>query len=327
MPYAVRDQGGGTFHIMVYDNNFPGEERAIVVDTNANTWEYNAAMNPNEEFEIWSGNLDNGNQIELTPTSSRAGTHACWFCAEEDEYYKSGDDPLREIIFDSEGDIVVVDSEDNRLGYVDGILVNEIPDAEVIYPRYTGVDYEPTFMVPLGTDLTATLEGTAEDTSESDISIFGQGYVLGAAGIELAADQTDEITFYADGIELLYLSDGAATPGVFIGVETETADYLFMVAAGGDPLGQGVHMWLDPDENELWLTIGGGDGSAEFILEITRFDETGETEFHGEGATVGDTDTLIILYGDWAGDGSPMTIEIDEGSDGSIDDTIQLDDM
>src|SRR6476620_1257110 len=35
--YEVQDQGNGIFWVMVYDNNYPGQERKMVVDTNANT--------------------------------------------------------------------------------------------------------------------------------------------------------------------------------------------------------------------------------------------------------------------------------------------------
>ena len=45
-PYAIEDAGGGIDNILIYDNKYPGITRKITVDTNANTWEYNAAVNP-----------------------------------------------------------------------------------------------------------------------------------------------------------------------------------------------------------------------------------------------------------------------------------------
>jgi hypothetical protein len=44
--YGIRDEGAGIYWIMVYDNNYPGQERHMVVDTNADTWEYEASINP-----------------------------------------------------------------------------------------------------------------------------------------------------------------------------------------------------------------------------------------------------------------------------------------
>ena len=47
-PYAVENKGGGKFDVLIYDNNWPGQTRAISFDTKANTWTYDAAVNPND---------------------------------------------------------------------------------------------------------------------------------------------------------------------------------------------------------------------------------------------------------------------------------------
>src|SRR5581483_8324250 len=47
-PFAVESNGGGVYHVLVYDNNWPGETRAMQFDTNADTWSYLAATNPDE---------------------------------------------------------------------------------------------------------------------------------------------------------------------------------------------------------------------------------------------------------------------------------------
>src|SRR6185295_6971375 len=53
--YEVRDQGNGVYWIMVYDNNYPGQERHMTVDTNANTSEYEASINPSVEPDLYKG--------------------------------------------------------------------------------------------------------------------------------------------------------------------------------------------------------------------------------------------------------------------------------
>lgn len=54
-PFAIYDRGNGLFDIAIYDNNFPGKERAIHVDTIANTWRYLVATQPNEPETLWEG--------------------------------------------------------------------------------------------------------------------------------------------------------------------------------------------------------------------------------------------------------------------------------
>ena len=45
-PYAVDNKGGGTYQVLIYDNNWPGQTRAITFDTKADTWTYAAASQP-----------------------------------------------------------------------------------------------------------------------------------------------------------------------------------------------------------------------------------------------------------------------------------------
>jgi len=72
-PYAIEDDGNGQFHILVYDNNWPGVTRAIAVDTNADTWQYNAAINPNESSELYQGDAQS-QSLSLFPTTPALAT-------------------------------------------------------------------------------------------------------------------------------------------------------------------------------------------------------------------------------------------------------------
>ena len=80
-PYAVVDNGDGTVSIMVYDNNWPDQERQIIVDRTANTWKYEASINPDEPAALYEGDADTFT-LSLTPTSARLGQQACDFCAD-----------------------------------------------------------------------------------------------------------------------------------------------------------------------------------------------------------------------------------------------------
>lgn len=71
-PYAIEDNGGGKFHILIYDNNFPGVTRAIAVDSNSDTWSYTGGINPSDTHELYQGNAQTKN-IGLDPTSPALG--------------------------------------------------------------------------------------------------------------------------------------------------------------------------------------------------------------------------------------------------------------
>jgi len=77
-PFAVT-QRGNDFIIHVYDNNFPGVRKEIVVNGNTNSWIYTAARaQPDGSNVDWTGTTGT---LELTPMSSRKGPFECAFCS------------------------------------------------------------------------------------------------------------------------------------------------------------------------------------------------------------------------------------------------------
>ena len=77
-PFAVT-QRGKDFIIHVYDNNFPGVRKEIVVNGTTNAWTYSAARaQPDGSSVDWTGATGT---LELTPMSSRKGPFECVFCS------------------------------------------------------------------------------------------------------------------------------------------------------------------------------------------------------------------------------------------------------
>lgn len=76
-PFAVTHRDT-QFVIHVYDNNFPGKRREILVDSVANTWRYKGAVVGIDGQESdWAGSTG---ALELTPMSARQGPFECFFC-------------------------------------------------------------------------------------------------------------------------------------------------------------------------------------------------------------------------------------------------------
>ena len=80
-PFAVTRRAG-TFVVHVYDNNFPGERKEVVVDATTNTWAYaDASPDQRGDTATWTGGTGT---IEITPMSARQGPFECWFCTMSD---------------------------------------------------------------------------------------------------------------------------------------------------------------------------------------------------------------------------------------------------
>ena len=78
-PIGIEDLGGSKFEILIYDNNKPGTTQAIQVDTKAETWRYQVAINPSQPNGIWSGQgaANESMSSRCPPSSTR---QPCPFC-------------------------------------------------------------------------------------------------------------------------------------------------------------------------------------------------------------------------------------------------------
>jgi hypothetical protein len=83
-PYSVIDMGNGVMRIMVYDNNYPGQERFLDVNTTTNTWNYTGSTNPDEQEQGYEGDASTLT-LGLTPFEPRLQKpQGCEFCGREE---------------------------------------------------------------------------------------------------------------------------------------------------------------------------------------------------------------------------------------------------
>ncbi len=78
--YEESETSPGVYYVHVYDNNFPGADRVLTIDTNKNRWEYKASANPDEPSALYYGDDKNKNVLYFAPVKSREGVLACPFC-------------------------------------------------------------------------------------------------------------------------------------------------------------------------------------------------------------------------------------------------------
>jgi hypothetical protein len=79
-PFAVYDRGNGQYDIAVYDNNYPFQSRAIHVDVEADTWEYQVLLNPSAPPTMAGGDATTRN-LQLQSVGESLATQACPVCA------------------------------------------------------------------------------------------------------------------------------------------------------------------------------------------------------------------------------------------------------
>ena len=86
LPYAIQFPSPDLAVIKVYDSNWPGMERYVVIDLAAQKWYFSfSGDNPQEDVCAWSGEAGD---IDITPMSARTSA-TCPFCGDGTKVTKS----------------------------------------------------------------------------------------------------------------------------------------------------------------------------------------------------------------------------------------------
>ncbi|MDX9992907.1 MAG: hypothetical protein RBS68_12785, partial [Anaerolineales bacterium] len=306
-PFGVKDVQDGLYTILVYDNNYPGEVRELLIDSRDNSWAYEAAINPAVESELYTGNADT-QTLDLTPTSERLTTQECPFCA--GEYGATSGAKLaspapthNQIFLDGKGRILITDAQGHRLGYLDGKIINEIPGASFnAYRMGASMDApDPIYSIPAGLDVTVTIDGRSLDAvSETDLVLIGPGFSIGVEGINLEPGQVDTVYFFPTDQTIVYETDKDESPYIVVAVENKAgADYYFEVQ-GMDMQGGGeITVSLDTKSGDLLINTEKLSNEGDFAFYMTRITEELEEEFYAEGILLRAGALVYINYADW----------------------------
>jgi hypothetical protein len=330
--YGVRDEGDGIFWLMVYDNNYPLEERYIVVDTKADTWRYTTAADPSASENDYTGDATT-KTLTLTPDSARLKPQDCPFCqaaASSKAGLAQAAKQYNEVrLNDAETPangvhLLITDDKGNKLGYEGGKLVNTIPGAK--YIALTSKDLwkniiEPIYEVPTGIQFTVTVDASQLKTAETaSVLMIGPGYDLAADNIKLSPGEKDTMTFSPDGKKLSYTPSNSESPDFAVGLTHTGADYAFLIKGFEVDKGASVNVDLEYDKGTLALHTTGNTNPSVYALTVNRIDTKSDETFTHDGITLDPGATAYINFAKWDGKGD-LSIDLDKQSDGTIEAT------
>ncbi len=329
--YGVRDQGNGIYWIMVYDNNAPGQERYVIVDTNTQTWEYEASTNPSVEPSTYRGGANN--PIEFLPDTLRvADVYPCDFCANSGNAGAGGGKlaaaapEFNEISVEGYVNVELVDDQGRKIGYdKDGKLVNEITEAQLISSRNeTLSEVPPVINMPVGMNFTAYLWGDDKAAEvPASLVMIGKGYYVGIDNLVMADGQEDSLYVDGTGDVFNYFTESAESPEIIVGIEKPGADFELWLKAVQLSAGTDISVVFDQKE-DIFAFQTTSDGPSQFAISITRIDANGEEETFDTGDDVIDIEPGKLMYfyfGKWDGQGSNLEVGYDENGNGEIEDS------
>jgi hypothetical protein len=324
-PYAVEDRGNGIFALMVYDNNYPGQPREVLFDRNKNSWSYEASTNPQEESELYTGDAET-KTFSFSPVSPAVQVSPCPFCEGGGTAGKTPGHALaaegeNEVYLDGPADLLIRDEKGNRLGKVDGKIVNEIPGAsyEVLMTGYNS-NQEPVYYIPASVNLIITVDGTKlKEQASTDVVVIGPGYDLGVEGIILDPGQKDELAIESKDNFISYLTDSPESPNFILGTERKGVYYEFELQGTDIEGGGAVSLMIDPKTGDLQVNADDLLKDGKFYLAMTRIDDKTEETFENDEITLKSGAVLYVDFSEWKGNGTPLFMGIDTNNDGEFE--------
>ncbi len=306
-PYEVNNKGGGHFEVLIYDNNWPDQTRAMTFDTKADTWSYNAAVNPNQPDSLYEGDAQT-QTLSLAPTSPGLGTQPCPFCAKEPTTTgaKVGDN-LEEITLmgsdTNRANLIVSDNAGHQLGYLNGKLVNEIPGAQVdqVTSNQDWTDHiTPDFFVPANATYTVKIDAGALTVADTEtLAIIGPSFDLSVSNIRVPPGSSDILVVKPDASHLSYTTSNSQAPAIKLGVSDNKADYAFELGGITDPPGSTLNVSLPPEGGTLSLGHVGSSTASTVNLKMTRETEQGMQVFNHSAIPLTGGDQAQLQFGGW----------------------------
>jgi hypothetical protein len=307
IPYAITSPNPDVYWVWVYDSEHPGDdERVMTFDLLADSWSYDTGNG------VWSGDAVS-HSLGVIPTSAHSQLLECPWCTSSHLLTLEGD-----------GRLLVTDSQGRRLGYTASQYVEEIPGAYGLAPILgTGNTHEPLYTLPLTDTYTILLDGqTVSQTAPASLWQFGPGYAVSVQDLNVGPGTYDELSIGADGTLLSYHASQPQEPALTLALDVLTATYGLGVQWLDIGAGEAVTLTVDTALGTLVLDGSQASGGM-YNLLIRKASETGGFSFYHSDIEILATDTHILHFGAWDGFGA-ITLEIDHGSDGTIDETLVL---
>lgn len=309
LAYGVEKVATDAYRILVYDNNFPGEEKYVEVDYAANTWRYaQGAINPNETTVPYEGDAttESLRYIPLTAYESVP----CPFCPVEEDGETIPEDLIL-LSLVGQGDVLVKTAL-GVIGSVAGNLINEVRGAQFIFHRgqLAGTD-TPDISLPEGTDYTVEFSGLERVSSlGQELTVVVDQLVPDSDDNELAINtETNAVEFVSGGTQSPLLNtilreDDVSYSVAILGVEFADGEGLRVAAAEG---GEGLE--LRPEQVDIT------DGT----LLVTRLTADDEAVFASTKLNIQDGAGIALDLANWDGAGG-IDVYADSNGDGTYTD-------
>lgn len=350
-PYMVEDRGAGVFRIFVYDNNYPGAEKFIDIDTVRDRWTYAAAaLNPSEDATPWEGGAG---MMDLTPLSLRYEPLECPFCGDHvapaRPQGKAPEHTPRKPSIASSDYVIFAPNRCSE------IRATRKKDGKQVTGQKSGAasGIGGASMVALRGargcvirlpkderyDVALVSDGRPSHRPTTELTVFSPGNVYAVSNVAMVPGKEQRFSFDDDRIS--YLAGGAQQPTMRIAGDRAGRNTIYEVT--GFTLGDGRTFGATEDDSgrvtfhdddpnldvcDISAEVIDADGSETIDLADIDLGDNGQVsvDVNADGALDIDLDsdgdgTPNDTDGDDDNDGSPDQADLDDDNDGVTDTT------
>jgi subtilisin-like proprotein convertase family protein len=318
VPYEISETSKGIFWVSVYESS-DATTKYIEFDTNNNSWDY---LTQNDYGGSTTGS------ISVVPLSVYLRDPICYWCTSKAKTLSS--ELADQIVILSQSRLLITNSQGQRLGYAGNQFVSEIPGAYANFPALgLNIPSKPVFTLPYGVNFSISLSGEnavgAQSLNQSEglsITQFGPGYAVSVEDIN-ETSSNNEIQISPDGTQVVYRAGSNVEATVKLDMGDSSIDREFQIQGADVGSGQELSVKVNVADNTLIVDNSKTSG-GNFDLQITQLDSGGKYSFIHSDIHVDPADTQTIDYSSFDSTNT-VTVAIDHDSNGTIDETITLD--
>jgi hypothetical protein len=322
-PYRVEEVSPDAVDVYVYDSEAPGEERIVHFERQGDGWQWTYTF----VGSVRAAGRRTAGCVDMYPfpleIGYKRGDPPIDFCQTPGKML--GDGMLREdassremlALVPAQGDVLIQDTLGRSIGWTGGTFVSEIPDAyQVPYALGDAAVLHHTLHLPAA-EYTVSASGSSDEVE----LVF---YVDGRF-IELSAQpqSTGSVQLKIDSsLEHITLSGLQNLSTFALSMDNESAPESHLATIAGTPLpgSEKLAISFDGNQAEMACTNGG----LQYSLGL---ENSGGQVFASEPLTLKAGEMHLLGPTKWTElDSGDVTLEIDQDSDGTTDETLELGD-
>lgn len=315
-PFAVYDRGNGLFDIGVYDNNYPFKKRAVQVDTNTNSWAYEALINPSAPATIARGDATT-KSLQLMSVADSLAVQECLVClGGRDTHLLLIDSMPTEAARNLQ--LNLLDSQGQPLP-ADRFLVLPALDShnpELANPPAVDVDPGDGFIYAL--DASQVVEDfplTVRSMAASGVNIAGVRSFPAGAQAQAQFDDLDSFAFGAD-VSIKPKMEHVFTQGI---------RHYTSVVYGGEMIAAENLRSIKVERPDTAIYFGDSDMAGGSMTVNVTLDRRGDSrKFRALKVAYPAGGQLVLDYSNWKRVNQRPTFGIDIDGDGSIDEPVRM---